>query len=248
MSSTGEMTPLLQQLHRFGYAILPGVFGEDEAASLRRRLDEALNAQAGGDHSPVLQSRGRTYGARNLLETFPEAAELSGCAALRNLLTAVLGGEAGLVRGLYFDKPPDRSWSLPWHRDLTIAVERNDLASRHFRKPTTKAGVAHVEAPRSLLERMLTLRIHLGAMTDENGPLAVIPGSHLPGDDSQPAAPVTLFAKAGDVLAMRPLLLHASGNSRHGATSHRRVIHLEFAADRRLPDGFAWHTFLPVAP
>jgi hypothetical protein len=53
---------------------------------------------------------------------------------------------------------------------------------------------------------------------------------------------------AGDVLAMRPLLLHASGVSHHDAASHRRVIHLEFAADRQLPDGFAWHTFLPVAP
>ena len=43
--------------------------------------------------------------------------------------------------------------------------------------------------------------------------------------------------KAGDVSLMRPLLLHAS--SRAVEPTHRRVLHLEFAAGP-LPGGLEW--------
>jgi hypothetical protein len=41
---------------------------------------------------------------------------------------------------------------------------------------------------------------------------------------------------------MRPLLLHASTVA--NSPRHRRVIHLEFAADE-LPDGLAWAERIP---
>lgn len=148
------------------------------------------------------------------------------------------------MRGLYFDKPPAGSWSLPWHRDLTIAVRDNTLPSRAFRNPTRKAGVPHVEAPDEVLRQMLTLRIHLDDATPENGPLQVIPGSHTSRESPGEGPPVVVLAQAGDVLAMRPLLLHASGESKPGTMLHRRVIHLEFAAEERLPDGYAWRRFV----
>lgn len=143
---------------------------------------------------------------------------------------------------LYFDKPPERSWSLPWHRDRTIAVERNDLPSEQFRNPTRKAGVPHVEAPERLLARMLTFRVHLDAVTDEIGPLVVIPGTHDPADPGA-RKPVVIHAAAGDILAMRPLISHSSRASQPGTTRHRRIIHVELAADEALPDGYAWRTF-----
>ena len=62
---------------------------------------------------------------------------------------------------------------------------------------------------------MLTARVHLDDVTDENGPLRVIPGSHRYGTtmDGRAAQPVTLHCRAGDVLLMRPLLTHASGHA-----------------------------------
>ena len=51
----------------------------------------------------------------------------------------------------------------------------------------------------------------------------------------------------GDVLLMRPLLAHNSGRSHPETTRHRRILHLEFAGLAELPDGFAWHTFVPSA-
>ncbi|MET0554472.1 MAG: phytanoyl-CoA dioxygenase, partial [Vicinamibacteria bacterium] len=41
----------------------------------------------------------------------------------------------------------------------------------------------------------------------------------------------------GDVLLMRPLLLHAS--SKAATDAPRRVLHVEYAADRTLPGGLS---------
>jgi ectoine hydroxylase-related dioxygenase (phytanoyl-CoA dioxygenase family) len=214
--------------------------------ALATRLVAALQAE----QPSVLRSRGTTYGSRDLAALFPEVCELPRERVLRAFLHEVLGPRAGLVRALFFDKPPERSWSLPWHKDRTIAVKDNQRPSTVFGRPTLKAGIPHVEAPEEILAGMLTLRIHLDAMTSENGPLSVIPGSHqtvnleagdLEGDGG--AAPVEIHAAAGDVLAMRPLLSHSSSMPREGNTRHRRIIHLEFAPTADLPDGYEWHSF-----
>jgi hypothetical protein len=232
----------VDQLAHFGFAMLAGVFGKQEASALADRLTAALETE----EKSVLRSRGRTYGSRDLIRLLPEVCEIPGHPTLNELIKNVLGPRAGLVRALYFDKPPDRSWSLPWHKDRTIAVKDNTKPTTYFRHPTTKAGIPHVEAPETLLARMLTLRLHLDAMTAENGPLSVIPGSHLA--EHLPAAePVALHAAVGDVLAMRPLISHSSSLPRHGTTSHRRIIHLEFGPSEELPEGYEWHTFVTVA-
>ena len=234
----------IDELAGSGYTLLRAVLGRDEIQKLADRLSAALCDR---NEESVLRSRGRLYGSRNLIETFPEVCTLPRHPVLHEFVAAVLGPTAGMVRALYFDKPPNRSWSLPWHRDRTIAVKRNDVVTDRFRKPTTKSGIPHVEAPESLLASMLTLRIHLDAMTAENGPLSVIPCSHIVGGHENAQQPVELNADPGDVLAMRPLLSHSSTVSREGTTMHRRVIHLEFAPHAELPDGFEWHSFGPIA-
>jgi ectoine hydroxylase-related dioxygenase (phytanoyl-CoA dioxygenase family) len=177
---------------------------------------------------------------------FPEVCEVARHPFLKEFIAAVLGPNAGMVRALYFDKPPDRSWSLPWHRDRTIAVKNNAIPSSRFCKPTFKAGIPHVEAPEAILASMLTVRVHLDAMVAENGPLSVIPGSHRL-DEETAQRPIELSAAAGDVLAMRPLLSHSSSVSHEGTTMHRRVIHLEFAPCSELPDGYEWYSYTPIA-
>lgn len=224
-------------LQDFGYALLPSMFSPDEIETLAARLSAAL-AQ---EDASVLRSRGGTYGSRDLVRLLPEICELPRHARLREFILADLGPRAGLVRALFFDKPAESAWSLPPHKDRTIAVREHGAPSPHFRRPTIKAGVPHVEADEALLSRMLTLRIHLDAMTADNGPLSVVPGSHVSDGDEQ-APPVEIHAAAGDVLAMRPLLTHSSSLPRAGAGS-RRVIHLELAPNETLPDGYQWHAF-----
>jgi hypothetical protein len=234
--------PYADAIVRQGFACVPAVFTAHEIHALRDEIERGL-AQI-DDDAVALRNRAGVYGARNILDVCPATRDTWRMPALVDLLREVLGDDFGLVRGLYFDKPPERSWSLPWHQDLTIAVADNRLPTNVFRRPTTKAGVPHVEAPPAILARMLTLRIHLDEVTDENGPLMVLPGSHHAAGNQPPRIePVAIRAASGDVLAMRPLLFHASGASIPGTNRHRRVLHLEFAADRTLPDGYAWRTF-----
>ncbi len=74
------------------------------------------------------------------------------------------------------------------------------------------------QPPVAVLERMLTVRLHLDDCDLGNGPLHVIPGSHKSGRLSAAAisdwrerlAFVPCTIPRGGVLLMRPLLLHAS--------------------------------------
>lgn len=229
-----------EQLTRDGYAMLRNVFPPTKVAAALESCGAAL---ASGDASILAGSSGPAYGARNLLRLWPDAMQLA--RALTGPLLRVLGPTGGVVRGLYFDKPPGHSWALPWHRDCNIAVKAHGVLGT-FDKPTRKAGVPHVEAPTELLTTMVTARIHLDPMTPHNGPLRIVPGSHLtdaPSDDA-----VTLLCEAGDVLLMRPLLLHASGHTDPTHPAHRRIVHLECAPSPALPDGYEWHDFLPLSP
>jgi hypothetical protein len=227
---------VIDRLSEDGFALVESVFDPAECDQLTNELEAAL-AVCQDDKVVLRRANGAIFGARNLLTIFPKAATLWRKQPLIDLLVNVFGGQLGLVRGLYFDKPPESNWSLPWHQDRTIAVQDNALPSERFRNRTTKGGVPHVEAPDGLLNQMLTLRIHLDEVTEENGPLQVLPGTHAPDATRPPRPPVAIFARAGDVLAMRPLLSHSSGMSNPETSRHRRVIHLEFAATRELPDG-----------
>jgi hypothetical protein len=229
-------------LERDGHLLLRGVL--DAAAVDRAAADcaAALENCAAGD-SVLTSQRGRAYGARNLLQLWPGAVDLLRAAPLAEMLKDVLGEAAGVVRGLYFDKPPGASWSLPWHRDLTVAVKKHGPLGR-FNKPTFKAGVPHLEAPVELLATMLTARVHLDAMKPENGPLQVVPGSHRL--DAAPRPVETIHCAAGDVLLMRPLLSHASITSAEGCTEHRRIVHLEMSPTAELPDGYEWHDWVSL--
>jgi hypothetical protein len=100
---------------------------EDESQSIRAR-----------------SSRGHVYAARNLIESIPEVGTVWQTEVTLAVLREHLGGGFGLVRALFFDKPPDRTWNLPWHKDMSIAVKDNTIASSSFSRPTIKSGVPHV--------------------------------------------------------------------------------------------------------
>jgi hypothetical protein len=219
---------------------LPCVFAPQEVRAIIAELGAVLEGSA--SPSVLRTESGAIYGARNLLDLWPSVADIWRVPVLVDAITKVLGARFGLVRGLYFDKPPEQTWALPWHQDRAIMVRDNRFPSEHFSRPTCKAGMPHVDAPDWLLETMLTLRIHLDQMTESNGPLQVLPGSHR----KQPTAraAVSILGQAGDVLLMRPLLSHSSASSHPNATAHRRVVHLEFSATELLPDDYAWRHFI----
>ena len=97
-----------------------------------------------------------------------------------------------------------------------------------------------VVPPVSILERTLTVRIHLDDADSDNGAVRVLPGSHGRGivpahvDDNEA---VTCSVPRGGVMIMRPLLLHAS--SRSLTDRPRRVLHIELN-DCELHGGLSW--------
>jgi ectoine hydroxylase-related dioxygenase (phytanoyl-CoA dioxygenase family) len=98
-----------------------------------------------------------------------------------------------------------------------------------------KAGILYAQAPAWALSRVLALRTHHDASTSENGPLRVIPGTHLGGvlgddeilDLARTRENVEALVLRGGILAMRPLLIHSSSKAR--SAEPRRVLHFEYA-------------------
>ncbi len=234
-----------------GCCLLRNVFSPNTIATLAEEISDSL----GSENSCLVRHRSQTLGARNLAATWDGWRTVVSCKPIKQLLCRYVGESFGLVRILYFDKPPGDGWSLPWHRDQTIAVRQHFVPLNPFSKPTIKTRVPHVEATREVLQQMLTLRLSLDPMTADNGPLLFVPGSHNDLDDA--IAPqnnispidktiVELQCEAGDVFAMRPLILHASRKSNDAANIHRRVIHMEFAPKDILPEPWQWHSFKPT--
>lgn len=231
-------------LSRDGFCMLHHAVSAEQIQALITVLDGAFQEES--QSIRARSSHGHVYAARNLIGLIPEVTTVWQMDPILSKLHLVLGDGFGLVRALFFDKPPERTWNLPWHKDTAIAVKDNSIKSSKFSRPTIKAGVPHVIASDEILRQMLTLRIHLDEVTDENGPLQVIPGSHVASDSIGLGLDhaVSIHADIGEVLAMRPLISHASGSSLEGTLRHRRILHLEFSSANTLTDGYQWHDFI----
>lgn len=142
-----------------GFYLLPQAVDMPLVLKIRSLCEQAFTDSF--DDVRACSSRGHVYAARNLISRIPLVRTFWQSGVLIDYHREELGEEFGLVRVLFFDKPPDRSWALPWHKDTTIAVQDNSLPSTVFFRPTVKVGVPYVVAPDNLLRRMLTLRLHL---------------------------------------------------------------------------------------
>lgn len=224
------------QIEELGYAVVTVVISPSRVAELRAAIGELPDRVE-------VRRREQVYGIRNLLEISDATRRLAGSAVTRALVTSVLGEDCFAVRATFFDKVAGANWKLRWHQDCVIAVpDRVEVDG--FSAWSNKAGVVQVRPPERVLRRMLAIRVHLDDCPARNGALRVMPGSHARHrsreeivDCKSTHAEVVCEVPCGGVLAMRPLLVHASAPSETPA--HRRVIHLEYASDP-LPGGLQW--------
>lgn len=237
MPTAARDTQVLTDFERDGFALVEDVLQQDQIQRLIRALDEMPQ------DSTDQRQRRSSFARRDLL-SLSAVRDLADSDQLHSIVDSIVGVGARSVRGLLFDKTPDANWIVPWHQDLSIAVQQR-IDVEGFGPWSVKAGIVHVQPPAYVLEGMLTVRLHLDDCDEFNGPICMIPGTHrglLSPDEisyrnaTQPR--VVCTAKAGDAIIMRPLVLHTSAPAKR--PSRRRVIHLEYAAID-LPEGLRWH-------
>ncbi len=211
-----------------GFAIHSGVFADEEISAFASTLEW------------VALDRNRA-GARHLLRIHSVLA-LADDPRLVDIARDLLGGEAHPFRATLFNKSPDANWLVAWHQDTALPLESR-VDAPGWASWSEKQGVVYAHAPANALDRVVALRVHLDDSTEDNGPLRVIPDSHLEGvmTDAQlsaralrgPAA--TCLVARGGVIAMRPLIIHAS--SKANAPHARRVLHIEYSNSLDLGGG-----------
>ena len=204
-----------------GFAIVPDVIASNEA-------EEALH-----ELSATQLNRSRA-GARHILRQ-PCVERLANDPRVLNLAREILGDYAKPFRATLFDKSANSNWLVVWHQDTALPLrEKREVAC--WGPWSVKDGIVYAHAPATALEQVLALRIHLDDSTESNGPLRVLPGTHtrgvltdaeLQGLDSEIDS-VSCTMKKGGVVAMRPLIAHASSKSQ--SLEPRRVLHIEYAA------------------
>lgn len=158
--------------------------------------------------------------------------------------SAALGPACFPVRAVLFDKNAVTNWALGWHQDRTIVVrERREVPG--FGPWTVKNGLQHVAPPIDVLAGMVTLRVHLDPVPQDNAPLLIARGSHRLGmvPETEVDAVVArseifaCLAERGDVWLYRTLILHASAAA--SRPQRRRVLQVDYAA-QPLPHGLEY--------
>ena len=220
-------------LEEQGFCLCPDFLAADQIELLLQaiRPDE----MAAGSTA----KRGAAYGIRNLLWDRPDLAAALTSLGVDAVASSALGGTAFPISAIFFDKNRSANWMVGAHQDLVMPVEsRQEIAG--YSRWSEKLGVTYVEPPAEVLQRLIALRIHFDDCGADNGALAVAPGSHTHGNLPQTAINelevaefVICHAAAGDILLMKPLLVHRS--SRASNPARRRVLHVVYATEHPSP-------------
>jgi hypothetical protein len=215
-------------LRRDGAVLAPTILGKGDIDALRGLADDQVGERPGA----------RLHGADIL------KAVLSSSGPVGALAARLTSPAARPVRAVMFDKTPRANWAVAWHQDRTIPV-RHRVEVEGFGPWSTKDGLLHVAPPFEILQRMITLRVHLDSVGAANAPLRAALGSHRLGRVAASEASVRIakhvviecLAEAGDVWAYATPILHAS--HRAEPPRRRRVLQVDYA-DFDLPGGLEW--------
>lgn len=228
------------ELAENGFTIFTDVFDYDILQSFAKTIEQASTTNSNFRRTNDL------FAIRNLLQEVPALSDLLWTTSFNQFLNMLIGYGNDCVKGIYFDKPAQSNWVVPYHQDLQISVDRREQVARWINW-NQRHGRWSVQPSHYYLNYLYTVRIHLDECNEKNGALKVVPGSHKLGilpdatmQELDKTKAVICTVPKGGILVMRPLLVHTSGKSTSEA--NRRVIHLEFT-DRKLPKGLQWREF-----
>lgn len=162
----------------------------------------------------------------------PLIRELANDKRLITILEECTGKTLIPFKATLFEKTGKSNWLVAFHQDTALPVEKF-IELNGWGPMSVKEGIIFAHAPTRALAKIIALRIHLDASEYTNGPLRIIPGSHQKrlGDAEMKSwlvkDPFTCTVEKGGVIAMSPLILHASSKSIDDKP--RRVLHIEYA-------------------
>lgn len=149
-----------------GFEIVPAVLEGCELADVAASLEE----------EGLKRSRA---GARHLMR-HPIVQQIARDPRLVALACRFLGPSAIPFRATLFDKSPDHNWLVAWHQDTALPLrDRRDVSG--WGPWSLKAGVTYAHAPAVALSRVIALRLHIDDSRPANGPLRVLPETHMRG-------------------------------------------------------------------
>jgi len=216
---------LSSELETAGFSLWRDIVKAESRDVLLRLTTPAVVADA------VHHRSGGAFAARGLLRKVPELGRRLEACGVNALATAALGDRAVPIDATFFDKHARANWTVPGHQDRVMAV-----AGTTKRKHRIRDGITYAELDAETLAGLVALRVHFDATDGDTGALCVVPGSHRNGvlSNSQILeVPLERYvpcaAAAGDVLVLRPLLLHRSSPSR--GDGQRRVLHVVYASN-----------------
>lgn len=206
-----------------------------------QRLGLKPNELAELQHCFKENSSSQHSGLRQVEQLYPVVKALPASDSIHIVLDQYLGESAFFLRGILFNKRPQRNWPVSWHQDLALVCS-DPQQFPQIKTWREKSGLYHHQGHRLALESMLTLRILIDSARHDNGCLQLIPKSHKQGilTESQiqqiknQNGALYCEAMAGDILVMNPLIVHAS--ARLQSPQQRRILHLEFIPKRLLPE------------
>jgi len=215
----------MQNFEEHGFAIISDAINGGDIL----RLSQLVSA------TQMTRSRA---GVRHALK-YPAIAQIARDPRLLAITRGILGCAALPFRATLFDKSPESNWLVVWHQDTALPL-RTKRETPGWGPWSVKDGVIYAHAPSRVLGHVLALRVHLDDSTGENGPLRVLPGTHKMGvlydsvihELAETTTPVNCLVPRGGVMAMRPLLVHASSKSQ--SEQQRRVLHIEYAVSTEI--------------
>ncbi|WP_428742364.1 phytanoyl-CoA dioxygenase family protein [Tenacibaculum sp.] len=216
-----------RELIEKGFSITSTIFSDEEIENLKKLINSPKD----------------TYAIRQLFVNNPAIMEIVlSNDKFKRLISEVCEDDYFITKAIYFNKPAKSNWFVSHHQDISISAE-NKIEAENYTNWTNKKGQLGVVPPLEILENTVTFRIHLDDTDETNGALKVIPKSHSKGfirvDEKfkvqEHGEEQLCKVRKGEVMLMKPLLLHASQKSI--SSTDRSVIHMELC-NRNIPMGW----------
>lgn len=210
---------VLEEFHRQGFALIPGVLNPEEIAALRRRCDE-LFADPALAGTKYIQSE---FILRNTIELDPMFRQILIRQPILELAEAILGPDCKFCGQNVIRNRAGIAISR-WHVDDVVEFPLPEGVERHDPRLCMPVQWFTVQMALSDIEN------------EEDGPTQFVPGSHYagrpPSDPDHPSfagqGPVSVFCKAGDIYLQNNQCWHRGGP--HSSSRMRYVLQSQYAA------------------